>query len=85
MYISKEIIQNLERILQLPFVDEVAEGNVCFAGKADPDIRPEYRQIFTLRDIELYVKAVKYTESSTLPFPYPKNADAFWKVIYIQG
>lgn len=85
MYISNEIIQNLESILQLQFVNEEADNNVCFAGRADADIRPEYRQVFTFRDIEMYLKAIEYTEISTLFFPYPPNADAFWKAVTTQS
>ena len=81
MYISIEIIQNLESILQLQFVNEEVDNNVCFAGSTDADIRPEYRQVFTFRDVELYLKGIKYTHTSTLPFPYPQNADEFWKII----
>jgi len=55
-------------------------GNVCFAHS--PELRPEYREIFTLADLTGYLYGL-VREPSKREL-YPHDADQFWKLVEIR-
>ncbi|HEX8576220.1 MAG TPA: type ISP restriction/modification enzyme [Flavobacterium sp.] len=92
--------QNLDPILDqiatglgLTFIPEKnTEGKVCFVNS--PELRPEFRQAFTLIDILDYIYAIvhsagyreKYNpflKMNFLEVPYPTDADVFWKLVAV--
>lgn len=54
-------------------------GNVCFAHS--PELRPEYREFFTLSDLTGYLYSLVHDPSKKELFP--PDADYFWKLVEI--
>lgn len=89
--LNTEIVSKFEGILQMQFVDEKTEGNVCFANNND-ELQNEYKEVFAPIDILDYIYAVlhsptyrdKYKEFLKIDFPripYPKDKEIFWQFV----
>ena len=89
--LNMEIVSELEVILQMQFVAEKTEGNVCFANNND-ELQNEYKEFFAPIDILDYIYAVlhspsyrdKYKEFLKIDFPrvpYPKDKEIFWQLV----
>lgn len=62
LVINPEIIQQISKKLQLSFIKEEdleRTGEVCFANS--PEVRPEFRTVFTSKDVLDYLYAVLYS------------------------
>ena len=86
--INSKIIEQIVNILGLLFVNQKGrEGNVCFAN--NPDLRPEFRQSFTVLDLLDYSNAVLHSNThrkgNTDFFNIPISADVvlFWQLVQI--
>jgi hypothetical protein len=87
--IKLELIQKLEKILNLAYVSETAsEGRVCFAESEE--LRSEFKTIFTAQNLQDYLFALKnlenrfeadLSERNNEGFRFPKNAEVFWKMV----
>lgn len=49
--------QYVENHFHLDYLPEEKEGNLCYA-QAHDEMRPEFRTVFTARDIESYFRAL---------------------------
>lgn len=89
--LNLQIVSEFEEILQMQFVPEKAESNVCFANHND-ELRDEYKEVFAPIDILDYIYAVlhspayreKYKEFLKIDFPripYPKDKEIFWQLV----
>lgn len=85
--ITPEIINQIAHKTGLTFIAaKDPEGNVCMAN--DKEVRAEFRQNFSPIDALNYIYAVLHSadfcstdkESFETNFPYPKNAEIFWKL-----
>lgn len=83
-----EVVTELSQRLRLPYLEtKDSEGNVCFINSEE--VRSEFRETFTPADVTHYLiglfKASTVTEISKenfdTNFPYPQNADTFWKEV----
>ncbi|HKO77524.1 MAG TPA: type ISP restriction/modification enzyme [Flavobacterium sp.] len=84
--LTEETINQIAHKTGLHFIlAKDPEGTVCMAN--NKEVRPEFRQTFTPTDILDYAYAILH--SSNFPaekkilktnFPYPKNAEIFWKL-----
>jgi predicted helicase len=93
--LKKEIVKQIADGLGLTFIPEKeVEGKVCFAN--NPDLRPEFLQIFAPIDLLDYIYAVlhsptyreKYKEFLKIDFPrvpYPTDAEKFWQLVALGG
>jgi predicted helicase len=88
--LTEEIINQIAHKTGLHFIlTKDPEGNVCMAN--NNEVRPEFRQNFTPIDILDYAYAILHSSNyhSTdkkflkMNFPYPKNAETFWKLAEI--
>ena len=89
------IIQQIAQKLGLQFISEHDSScNVCQANS--PEVRPEYRQTFTLIDVQDYLYAVMHTppfretDKAFLKFdvssmPPPKDDVTFWQLVALGG
>lgn len=86
--INIEIINQIAEILGLLFINpKEREGNVCFANSQD--LRPEFKQSFTLTDILDYSAAFLHSkvyhrsdkDKDFVKIPFPKDAAFFWKLV----
>lgn len=86
--INIEIINQMANTLGLLFINQkVGAGNVCFANSQD--LRPEFKQSFTLTDVLDYSAAVLHTkiyhrankDIDFVKIPFPKDAAFFWKLV----
>lgn len=71
-----ELIEQLEHATGLTFA-EGDTGNTCMANNND-ELREEFRQIFTLTDVQCYLKAISQTTDQIL---IPKNETDFWTMV----
>ncbi len=86
---SPEILKNIEEKLALPYVSEKGEdGNLCMANS--PEVRYEYKDSFTAKDLLDYMYAVlhspRYLEKfkhlskiDVVEVSYPNDQNRFWK------
>lgn len=93
--IDPELIRQMEKFLGLTFVAEKeALGNVCMANSGE--VRPEFKQSFTPRDVQDYINGVlhspkyrgKYKEFLKMDFPsvpFPAEVVEFWKLVTLGG
>lgn len=81
-----EIIPEIRERLGLPYLaDTDVHGNVCFVNATD--VRPEFRECFTSRDVANYLFSLLPTAANledirtslSETFPYPENANMFWQ------
>ncbi|QKJ62526.1 type ISP restriction/modification enzyme [Flavobacterium sp. M31R6] len=88
--LTEEIINQIAHKINLHFIlAKDPEGNVCMAN--NNEIRSEFRQTFSPMDILDYAYAILHSSSFhsadkkilKTNFPYPKNADIFWKLAEI--
>lgn len=85
---SNEIIREIEVGIGISFVEEsYSDGEVCFANSSE--VRSEFRQSFSARDILNYIRAIlfnrKEVETSSLKIPYPKDVFDFWRLVEQDG
>jgi predicted helicase len=89
--LNMEKVNQIAKGLNLTFVPELENGNVCFANNNE-DLRDEFKQVFAPIDLLDYIYAVlhsptyreKYKEFLKIDFPrvpYPKDATTFWKLV----
>lgn len=89
--LNMDIVSELEEILQMQFVAEKTEGNVCLANNND-ELLDEYKVVFAPIDILDYIYAVlhsptyrdRYKEFLKIDFPrvpYPKDKEIFWQLV----
>lgn len=89
--LNMDIVSKLCEILQMQFVAEKTEGNVCFANNND-ELQDEYKEVFAPIDILDYIYAVlhsptyrdRYKEFLKIDFPrvpYPKDKGTFWQLV----
>ena len=86
--INSKIIEQIANILGLLFVNQKGrEGNVCFAN--NPDLRPEFRQSFTVLDLLDYSNAVLHSNTHRkgntdfLNIPISADVVLFWQLVQI--
>lgn len=83
-------ISQIAKKLGLAFVPKQEDGNVCFANN-NSELRDEYKQTFTIADLQNYIYAVLHSanykecykdflKDDLCKIPYPKNAETFWKL-----
>lgn len=88
---NMEMISEIEKGLDLQFVPEKENGNLCFSQNNN-ELQNEYKQSFAPIDVLDYIYAVlhspsyreKYKEFLKIDFPrvpYPTNKDTFWKLV----
>ena len=65
--IINELIEQLEKKLGLNFIEKEG-GNLCMANR-NSELRQEFKQSFTLDDIQFYIKAVQQKNGAALPLP----------------
>lgn len=93
--LNAEIIAEIEKKLQLTFVPEKENGNLCFINNND-ELQDAYKQTFAPIDVLDYIYAVlhsptyreKYKEFLKIDFPrvpYPSNSETFWKLVKLGG
>ncbi|OJU24500.1 MAG: hypothetical protein BGN92_14535 [Sphingobacteriales bacterium 41-5] len=70
----EDFIRQLEQKLGLIFIEQ-EEGNVCFANKND-ELRDEFKQSFTMADVQHYIQSLEIKEEEIVPFP--KDATEFF-------
>ena len=74
--VTSELINLFEKATGLTFINEnEANGNVCFAN--NPELRPDFKTTFTIKDIKNYLLGLKKTQNIT----GPNDAEAFWKIV----
>lgn len=84
---NPEIINDIANQLDLLFINENdREGNICFANSKD--LRPEFKQSFTVLDLLDYsyavLNSVKYYKSdNNKEIPIPLQSDIFWQLVQI--
>lgn len=85
--LTEETINQIAHKTGLHFIlEKDPEGNVCMAN--NKEVRAEFRQTFSPIDILDYAYAVLHSsnfrsmkkDASKTNFPYPKNAEIFWKM-----
>lgn len=79
---DSDLVQQLEKHLQLLFVSEKGNGNLCFAD--DIEMRPEFRTTFNAIDFTFYLLAVLESSKIALEraaFPFPNTTTLFWKSV----
>ena len=88
--LTQEIINKIANKIKLPFIlAKDHESNVCMANSKE--VRSEFRETFDPIDILDYVYAILHsskfhsTDKKSLKtnFPYPRNAEIFWKLAEI--
>lgn len=81
--LSSVLLSKIEKTLNLIFIKEELETNVCFANT--DEVRPEYKQSFQLIDLLDYIYAFKHSsdfkESQKILFT--SDTDLFWKLVKI--
>lgn len=84
---NPEIINDIANQLDLLFINENdREGNICFANSKD--LRPEFKQSFTVLDLLDYsyavLNSVTYHKSDkNKGIPFPIHSDFFWQLVQI--
>lgn len=74
--IPDSFIRQLEKRLAATFLKDPEEGNLCFANN-NAEIRDDFKQVFTLRDVGDYFASLD--DNTVLnPPPLPKTAAEFW-------
>lgn len=92
--LNPKIVQEIAAKLQLEFVPEREDGNLCFAQ--NHDLQDAYKTAFAPIDLLDYIYAVlhspsyreKYKEFLKIDFPrvpYPEDAAQFWKLVALGG
>ncbi|HEU4791503.1 MAG TPA: type ISP restriction/modification enzyme [Flavobacterium sp.] len=85
--LTEEIINQIAHKIGLHFIlAKDPEGNICMAN--NKEVRPEFRQTFAPTDILDYAYAILHSSNFSSAekkilktnFPYPKNAEIFWKL-----
>ena len=83
-----EIINQIANTLGLMFINQKErEGNVCFAN--NQDLRPEFKQSFTLLDLLDFSSAVLHSriyrqvKQDFLEIPIPSDSCIFWQLVQI--
>lgn len=86
--INIEIINQIANALGLMFINQKEkEGNVCFAN--NQDLRPEFKQSFTLLDLLDFSYAVLNSriyhqrKQDFLEIPIPSDSCIFWQLVQI--
>lgn len=78
------LLSKIEQTLNLIFIKEELETNVCFANT--DEVRPEYKQSFRLIDLLDYVyvfaHSAFYKQSHKIIIP--TDAEVFWKLVEIK-
>ena len=93
--LDSKMIAEVEKKLQLTFVSEKEDGNLCFINNNE-ELQDAYKQTFTPSDLTNYIFAVlctpqykvEYKEFLNIDlslFPYPKKAEDFWKLVKLGG
>ncbi len=93
--LNMDIVKEIEQSLELSFVPERENGNLCFAQNND-ELQDDYKQVFAPIDLLDYIYAVlhspsyreKYKEFLKIDFPrvpYPKSAAVFWRLVKLGG
>jgi len=89
--LSPEIVKQIANNLGLTFiVKKDPDGNVCLANS--PEVRPEFRETFTIVDLQDYCCAVLHSENfrenhqefTKIDFsqiPIPTDTIEFWKLV----
>lgn len=67
-------IQQIEQKLGLTFIEK-EDGNVCMANN-NSELRDEFKQSFTLADVQSYIRVAGIKEGETIPLP--KDATFFF-------
>ena len=73
----KNLIRQLEQKLGLTFIEN-EEGNVCMANR-NSELRDEFKQSFTLADVQCYITAALTHHNQAIPLP--ENEMAFWQLV----
>ena len=84
-----DVLTELAGRLQLSYLSEESSNTeMCFLHS--PDVRPEFRISFYLRDFADFVQGVLREQgklvgsadlgSERLPIPYPEDPDVFWRL-----
>lgn len=84
------VLTELARRLQLSFLpEESLNTEMCFLHS--PEVRPEFKQSFNLRDFTDFLHGVlsrrievndsANLRSKTIPIPYPEDPDVFWQLV----
>ena len=90
--INPEIIEKLETLIKLPFVEQDEKesiSNVCFANSLE--VRDDFKNSFSAVDVLHYAYAVFYASAGlgkfenleneeTFNVVYPTGSEMFWKV-----
>jgi hypothetical protein len=86
--INIEIINQIANTLGLLFINpKEREGNVCFAN--NQDLRPEFKQSFTLLDLldfsftVLNSRIYRQGKQDFLEIPIPSDSCIFWELVQI--
>ena len=86
---ASKIIAVLQTRLNLTFVDDSQEANLCYVNSEE--VRPEFKQAFSGKDIDNYITGFLHSknlsksnrEFTPQDFPYPEDDAAFWKLVTI--
>ncbi|HSD08701.1 type ISP restriction/modification enzyme [Flavobacterium sp.] len=88
--LNPEVIEQIANILKLTFITKKdPQGNICLANNSE--VRPEFRETFTLVDLQNYCIAILHSKISTENnqeflntdfnrIPIPTDSVAFWKL-----
>ncbi|MNL29964.1 hypothetical protein D3C87_1516750 [compost metagenome] len=85
---NHEIINKIVSTLGLLFINQKeTEGNICFANSQD--LRPEFKQSFTLMDVLDYSCAILHSkvyhrsikDKDFIKIPFPSDAALFWELV----
>lgn len=88
--LTEEMTNQIAHKTGLMFIlEKDVEGNICMAN--NKEVRPEFRQTFSPIDILDYFYGILHSSNfssaqnkfSKANFPYPKNAEIFWKLAEI--
>ncbi|MBZ4034523.1 hypothetical protein K6T82_07080 [Flavobacterium sp. 17A] len=81
--LNSALLSKIEKMLNLIFIKEELEFNVCFAN--NDEVRPEYKQSFRLLDLLDYIYAFKYSSkfATTQKIILSPEVEVFWKLVKI--
>ena len=79
-----ELAEKISKALGLLFINlNELGGNVCFVNNND-ELRPEFKEIFTTKDLLNYAYALLYSENyraDLIDEVLPKDRVTFWKLV----
>ena len=70
---EKELIHQIEKKLDLTFLENETEGNLCFVEN-NADLRCEFKSGFTFSEFQFFLYS--FSENAV---EIPKNVEEFWK------